>query len=124
MAGQQSAAGVGKIMMWLAVVCATTLLLKKSHIIDMPPPSTPPKEMGLKVALPMTNKIPLRQTPYTLYSPGLLRPFSHPPIERLGADRQLCEERLRLKKNDSIYWLPGALVGTDSQGSPDNPKIG
>ena len=54
-------------MKWLPKVCATTLLQKISHIIDMPPPSTPPKEMGLKVALPMTNEIPLRQTPYTLY---------------------------------------------------------
>ena len=56
------AAGVGKIMRWLPQVCATTLLLKISHIIDMPPPSTPVKKMGLKVALPMTREIPLRQT--------------------------------------------------------------
>ena len=46
-----------KIMRWLPQVCATTLLLKISHIIDMPPPSTPVKKMELKVALPMTNEI-------------------------------------------------------------------
>ena len=68
----------GKIMKWLPQVCATTLLLKISHIIDMPPPSTPVKKMGLKVALPMTNEIPLRQTPYI--HPGLLRPFPTHPL--------------------------------------------
>ena len=62
MAGQHALLG-WEIYMWLPKVCATTLLLKISHIIDMPPPSTPVKKMGLKVALPMTSEIPLRQTP-------------------------------------------------------------
>ena len=108
-------------MMWLAQVCATTLE-KMSHIMDMPPPSTPPKRDGVEGGAP-NDKQDSTQTD-TLNSPGLLRPSSHPPIERLGADRQLCEERLRLKKSDSIYWPPGPLVGTDSQGSPDLSKTG